>query len=354
MRTLMNLKALSGLPTDQQLTALHKALAFVLAMGPLCIETAGDGAAAAMGAAKSLNGQEYPVPDLKAFEAALATKYATPDQNPVLTDPARKVQAWFHANMPELDLGYLPLFDLVDMRGTGQSQFDIATTSAGITWTQRQPGGKTEIQRAVSETNLPVPVLEFSAGFGLLDRWLQFNQFWKIEEVIAEFIATSFEKKAALHYGLFTAQSTGIDTAFATDDQTTFNAAVAAILRSVRSSGYAAGQNAQLDILVSPEKVGRVLAMLDARRGSPMIAYGTAKQPIAFNVRNVVSTTHVSSSDTGYYVVLPGRKIKRGEWKDRTIESKRDITVSAEDWVGVEQYNAAIGDTAQIRRVKYA
>lgn len=354
MRTLMNFKALAGLPIDKQLSGLHKALAFALAMGPLCIETAGDGAAASLGAVKSFTGHSFPQPDLKAFEEALARKYATPDQNPVLTDPARKVQSWFHANMPELDLGYLPLFDLVDMRGTNQSQFEIATTSGGITWEQRAPGAKTDIRRVVSENALPVDVLEFSAGFGLLDRWLQFNQFWRVEEVISEFIATAYDKKAQLHYGLLTAQSTGIDQAFATDDQTTFNNAAGAILRAVRSAGYGAGQNAQFDIVVSPEKSGRVLAMLDAKRGSPMIAFGTADQPIAFNVRNVIITTHVAAADTGYYLVLPGRKMKRGEWKDRTIESKRDITVSAEDWVGVEQYNAAIGDTSQIKRVKYA
>lgn len=354
MRTHMNFKALAGLAHDEQLKGLHKAIAFALALGSIAIETAGDGAAASLGSVKSFGGREFAAPDLKAFEAALARKYATPDQNPILTDHARKVQAWFHENMPELDLGYLPLFDFVDMRGTNQTQFEINTTGAGITWTQREPGAKTEIRRVVAEGTLPVPVLEFSAGFGLLDRWLQFNQFWRVEEVISEFIATAYDKKAAMHYGLLTGQGAGINQAFATDDQTTFNNAAAAILRAARAKGYSAGQNAQLDIVVNPERSGRVLSMLDARRGSPMVAFGTAKEPIAFNVRNVIMTTHVPANDTGYYLALPGRKMKRGEWKDRTIESKRDITVSAEDWVGVEQYNAAVGDADQLRRVLFA
>ena len=68
----------------------------------------------------------------------------------------------------------------------------------------------------------------------------------------------------------------------------------------------------------------------------------------------MISTTYVPSNDTGYYLVLPGRKIKRGVWKDPTLESKRDIAVSAQDWVGVEQYNAAIGNSDQVRRVKFA
>lgn len=360
MRTQINYNGLKGLDQAAQRAALFKALAFALMLPALCADMLGEKAALIrtggenLVGVKQLAGTPFRMPDLKAFEAALAQKYATPDQNPVLTNPARKVESWFHSNMPEIDLGWMALYDLIDMRGTGQSSFDINTTSMGITWAQRIPGAPADIRRIAAETNVPVEFVEYAAGVGILDVWLQFNQFWKIEDVVSEFMAAAADKRAAVHYGLLTALSSAIDQAFVTDDTTTFNAAAASILRAVRSSGYAVGSNAQFDIVVSPEKVGRVLAFLDAVRGSPMIAYGTQDQPIAFSVRNVISTTHVAAADTGYYLVLPGRKMKRGVWKDPSLESKRDIAVSAEDWVGVEQYNAVIADTGQVRRVKYA
>ena len=360
MRTHLNFNALKGLDDAAKRREVFKAVCFALAMSSICLDVAGEKAAYAreggQGAVgvQNLAGTKFAMPDLKAFEAALARKYATPDQNPILTDPARKVESFFHSNMPEMDLGYLALFDLVDMRGTGQSEFDINTTGAGITWTQRKPGAPADIRRIVSESQVTVPFLEMAAGMGILDVWLQFNKFWKVEEVVAEFLATAADTKAGTHYGLFTAQGAGIDTAFATDDTTTFNAAAATMLRALRGTGSAPSSNAQFDILCNPEKIGRILAMLDAKRGSPMIAFGTQNQPIAFNVRNVISSTHVAAGDTGYYLILPGRKNKRGQWKDLTLESQREIAVSTTDWVGVEQYNAAVADTNQVRRVKYA
>ena len=360
MKIKLNHSALNGLDSAARNAAMFKAIAFHIALPALFADAFGEKLAymrsfAEGGAGiKQLAGSVTRVPELKDFQSMLARKYATPDQNPTLTDPAMKVEAWFHDNLPELDLAWMALFDLVDLRGSNQSEFDINTTSAGITWAQRQPGAPADIRRQFAESNLPVPYLEFAAGVGILDAWLQFNKFWKVDEVVAEFIATAADKRAAIHYGLFTALGSGIDQAFATDDTTTFNNAAAAILRALRTSGQPVGSNAQFDIVTSPEKVGRILAMLDAKRGSPMIAFGTQDQPIAYSVRNVISTTYVPSNDTGYYLVLPGRKIKRGVWKDPTLESKRDIAVSAQDWVGVEQYNAAIGNSDQVRRVKFA
>lgn len=360
MHIKLNHSALQGLDDAGKKTALFKAIAFHIMLPALFADAFGEKLAYMRQAAdgvpgvKQLAGTAMRAPELKDFEAMLARKYATPDQNPVLTEPARKIEAWFHSNMPELDTGWMTLFDLVDLRGTNVSEFDINTTSAGITWAQRQPGAPADIRRQFAEGSLAVPYLEFAAGVGILDVWLQFNKFWKVDEIVAEFIANAADQRAATHYGLFTALGSGVDTAFATDDTTTFNTAAATILRAVRSTGQAVGANAQFDILVAPEKVGRVLAMLDAKRGSAMVAFGTQDQPIAYGVRNVISTPHVPAADTGYYLVLPGKKIKRGVWKDPTLESKRDIAVSAQDWVGVEQYNAAIGDSSQVRRVKFA
>ena len=362
MRPHFNFKALEGLPADEQRKRIAKAVAFNLHMPQLILDTMGEKAAYLRAAAndghvgvKSLAGMPaIKAPTAEDFERTLRSKYATQDQNPNLTTATNAATSWFHSNMPEIDTGYLPLFDLIDLRGTPHSSFDVETTSAGITWVERKAGGKTQIRREFSEAKVTVNYVEYTAGLGILDTWLQFNQFWKVSDAVAEFMSTEQDKRAEIHYGLLTALGSGVNETFATDAATTFNNACAAIIRNVSSSGYAVGANPQFDIVCQPEKLGYIVAMLEATRGSVMVAYGTQNQPIVFSVRNVISTRHIPAASTSYYLVLPGRKMKRGLWKDLTLESKRDIYVSAEDWVGSAQYNASIADTNQVRRVLYA
>ncbi len=170
----------------------------------------------------------------------------------------------------------------------------------------------------------------------------------------AEFRAKAWDKKAELHYGLFTALGAGINQAFDADDTKTFNAAAASILRGVRAKGYGAGQHTKFDILCAAEHLGRVNLMLEAQQGSARVAFQAGAQPISYSVRNVVSTTFVPSNSSGYYLVLPGRKIQSGNWKDLSVEQNRDIYTRAQDIVGTEQFNAAIGDSAQVKRVLFS
>ena len=157
-----------------------------------------------------------------------------------------------------------------------------------------------------------------------------------------------------MHYGLFTALGNGIDQPFQTDDTVTFNAAAAKVLRDIHGAGYGVGQNASFWILCAPEHVGRILKMLEVRSGSAILANQAAKEPLAYNVAGVIASTYVPSNSSGYYLVLPGRKIQRGVWKDLTVESERDIYSRAQDWVFHMQFNAAIGNSAQVRRVLFA
>ena len=108
------------------------------------------------------------------------------------------------------------------------------------------------------------------------------------------------------------------------------------------------------NLVCSPEKVGRMEKVLTAQRGSAIVEQGTVSQPLVHRIAGIIGTTHVAANDTGSYLVLPGRKIKRGVWKDLTIEDTRNAYTSATDLVGVGQFNAAIGDTSQIKRCKYA
>lgn len=352
MRTHIKYNRLPGLPADQREVALKQAIDWELAKVSVLADVFGERLRETVQAVKA--GTITMAYVEERIKAHLRTKYSTASDNPILVDLASEFASFFHSNMPEIDTGYLGLFDLVDMRGSTHDHFDIVDTNAGITYEQIAPGAAIKKRTAISESRTQVPYLTYGAGLGLLDDWLNYQQFWKVDEAVAEFRAKYFDSKAALHYALFTALGAGIDVAFATDDATTFNSAAAAILRNVRSSGYAVGQNAALKIVTSPEQVGRVTRMLEATRGSTMVAFGTMKQPIAYQVDEVIATPYVAANDTGYYLVLPRRKLKRGEWRDLGIEQQRNASARATDWYASGQFNAVVGDSNQVRRVKFA
>lgn len=353
MHTSINFKAMESMDKATKLKTLAGAIAFEFAKPSMAFDMAKQYAATA--GVKELGGMKRAdAPNIERIKGFLAQKYATPSDNPVLNDTADMMQQFFHDNMPEMDMGYSLVFDFVDMRGTGVEQFEIIDTNAGITFAQREPGEATKIRRNISESETVVKLLEFSDGLGILDRWIDYNKFWRIDEAIAEFRAKYFEKKAASHYALFTALGAGVNTAFSTDDVTTANTAAATIIRACKSKGYSLGTSPSFYALCAPEHVGRLEKMLTAQRGSAIVDQGTVGQPLAARIAGIIGTTEVPANSAGWYLVLPGRKIKRGDWKDLTVESDRDITVSATNMVGVGQYNAAIGDSDQVRRVLFA
>lgn len=348
MKTGIKWGNLKKLPDDQRLKVLVGAISWELSKPMLALECAQRAALA-----RPL-GLPAAAPEFARIKSFLGMKYATASDTPELTDLANQMEQFFHTNMPELDLAFTLLFDLIDLRASTHDHFDILDTNAGLTFTQRLPGQKTEIRRNISEAKTTVSYLEFSDGLGLLDTWLQFNQFWNIDEAVAEFTTKYYDKMAELHYALFTAIGSGIDIAFDTDDVKTANKAAASIMRATRSKGYGSGTNAVFYALCAPEHVGRLERMLTAQRGSAIVDFGTMKEPLSVRIQGVIGTTYVPAASTGWYLVLPGRKLKRGVWKDLMVESARNIYVSAEDLVGTGQYNAAVGDTDQVRRVLFS
>lgn len=353
MHTSINFSALKDKPKDQQLKMLAGAVAFELAKPAMALDMAKDAAALAGVESAGFEGRRR-APGVEQVKAFLGRKYGTAGDTPELVDPANQFAEFFHTNMPEMDMGYALLFDMVDLRSSVHDHFDIIDTNMGVSWTQRKPGEPTKIRRAISEALTTVSLLEFSAGLGILDRWLDRQMYWNIDEAIAEFRAQHYQTKASMHYALITALGAGIDIAFDTDDVTTANAAAASIIRATRTKGYAVGNNPTFYALTGIEQVGRLEKMLTAQRGSAIVDQGTVNQPLAHRIAGIIGSTEIPANDTGWYLVLPGRKLKRGEFKDLTVEQGRNMYVSATDLVGVAQYNAGLGDSDQVRRVKFA
>lgn len=355
--TVVKFHLLAGLPaqSEQQRKALVEAIDLEFGLPGMYLDML-NGRAANDGVVTLVGDRKAHAPKIDGIKSFLHTKYAVPGDSTAASDMATRIDQWFHSGLEDIDLGWTNLFRFVDMRGSNQPQFDINTGNFGITYKQRAPGEKTEIWRTPSDTTVPVPYVTYSAGAGVLDEWLQFNKWWSVEEVITEFRAKAWMQQAEDHYNLITSLPAPIDVAHIAGDDLgteTLNAAAAGIYRGLSAAGNPVSANTPLWIVTSPEKRGYVMRMLEATQGSLIVGY-TNGQPLSVTVAGVIATTHVPADDTGYYLVLPNRKLARGVWKDLSIERNRDIYKRAEDMVGTLQYNAIVGDTGQVRRVKFA
>jgi hypothetical protein len=359
-----NISKLRGLPEDQQKAALRGMVAFGLKLPHMAIDMLGAKAPIVFrhGESRMKAATHGPValptdPEIKAYltgDAAakfLGAKWAVPGDNPQLTDTANAFNQFFH-ELPALDLAYQSLYDFVDMRGSSETTFEVINSNLGITWRRVDGGGNLKPNREIGEGSVSIPYLTYGAALGIQDDWFRFNKFYLVEDAVREFQAKYFSLHSDAHYGLLTALGAGVNQAFATNDQTTLNNAAATIARAMEPKGYGSG-SMQFDIVTSPEQAGRIQLMLEARQGSAFVAMQN-RQPIAWTIRNVIVSTRVTAGDTGYYLVLPGLRMKRAQWLDPQLESDRVASAAATDWYARAQFNAVIADTAQVRRVLFA
>lgn len=353
MNTVARYHNLAKMPAGQQrLKALAEAINLDLMLPQAYLDLQG-GKAANQSNVHNLGGAKaIDLPNIERVKAFLSMKYTTPSDTPALSDVAAAMVQVFHTNMPTVDLGWTNLFTIHDLRSSPSDHFEILDTNAGITFTQRAAGEEVKVRRNIVEDLLDVRFLEFADAVGILDVWLDYQKWWNVEAVVSEFLAKAWDKKAEFHYDLIQALGSGINTAFDTDATQTFNNAASSIVRALDGSGISA--TGTFKILTSPERVGYILKMLEAQRGSNIVAFGANVQPLAYTVDQVIASPHVPSNATGYYLILPGRKMQSGNWKDLSTESDRDIYKAAFDIVARMRWNAAIGEQNQVRRVAFS
>lgn len=363
IRHQFNFAALSDLPIEQKRSGVFNAVKGALSLLPIALDVIGQQSALKLAAndPNLIKGAPAAMPSEQAISAFLisdraskhfsGTKWAVGADTPAVIATANRVIQFARDNIGEIDLGYTGLFRFVDMRNSQSDSIDVVNTSSAIRFEQNEYGGQIKINRNISASATTLKMMTFSGGVAILDDWLRFNKWYNVQQAVEDLQLSYARDQMDLHYGMLTAVSAGNNVAFTVDDATTFNKAVAGMLRKLDAKKYVLGANVQVDIVVSPENIGRVLAMLEARKGSPMVAYGTQKQPIAFGVRNVIMTTKIAAAENAYYAVLPERKLVRAVWADLTIETARAADYRATDWYAHGQFNSNLGDQDQVARV---
>jgi hypothetical protein len=243
------------------------------------------------------------------------------------------------------DRGYEVLFDEVDMRASTNDSFEIMDVSGGVTFYQQNPGEEAKLSNLPTTAKTAISFLRFTGGFPILDDWLRFNQYYKIDELTADTVRRWYDKKATLFYGLLTALAADVNESFDTDDVTTINNACAQILEDLADAGYAVDENSQFYITCNPKLRARIYKALAATFINP----NTNNNQIVFNIAGIISTTKIAN--TSYYISLPGGKNKRGEWEDLNArDPQRDELKLGADHVWTGAYNGTIAEIKQHRR----
>ena len=243
------------------------------------------------------------------------------------------------------DRGYELLFDEVDMRQSPSRFFEVLDITGGVTFYQQNEGQEAKLSEIPATAKTQVGFLRFTGGFNILDDWLRFNEFYKIDELASDTLRRWYDKKATIFYGLLAALSSSINQTFQTDDVGTINAACAAILMDLQAAGYAVDENSQFAITCNPSLRARIFKAIAASFTNPNSNNGQ----IVYNISSVISTTKIAN--TSYYVSLPGGKNKRGEWEDfNTRPPQRNELVLGAAHVSTGAYNGIIGEAKQHRR----
>lgn len=245
---------------------------------------------------------------------------------------------------PLLNFGFEELFDFVDMRGSGQTSFDILDVTNSITFQEVITGERMKVY-GISTAKSTVTKMVVAAAIGILDDWINYAQFWNLNQAAIEARSKYYNKQATDHYALLTAISSDQNQAFNTDDITTINNACAKILSDLEGKGYNITGNETFVLRAHIDLKQRIEKAFALTFNSPRTE-ATANQ-LVFTVNRMYTT---KIANTSYYVGLPGRKAKRAIWSDLTAETDRDILLRGTDVAYVGEYNAAIGEEDQFRR----
>lgn len=261
------------------------------------------------------------------------------------------------------DTGWMEVFDVIDFTATRKNSFDLIDVSSGLAFRAVKPGEKARVYK-VSGEKVAVDFDLFGGALGWSRLWFDDEEYWKIEDVAAEFRARWYANRAQAHYDLISASRQDSDVSWqgsegdetAVRDAETVNYACAAILSDMQDLGFDVNANSTFVVVCPIQLLSRLRnALRITLLGNVSGGVTGEGSEVNFNVKLVVTMRlkdqALAQAETSqYFVTLPGRKIKSGNRMDLTILSEQDILAYAETVAGWGRYGAVVGETRQVRR----
>lgn len=267
--------------------------------------------------------------------------------DPNLAGVSRIVEVFSDPSSPiDPDRGYETFFKEINMRQATETSFGLLDIKGGITFYQQKEGQEVKMSKSATTSKAYVERSRFSGGIVILDDYIRYNQFYKIEAIFDEATIGWFDQKATLHYGMLAALSGGILMAWDTDLSTTINNACNQLIEKNKTKSAIKGN--KRFVLVIPEgarfKVAKALA-------ASFQNANTNINEIVYPIQNVVPTTYLPVA-THMYVGIAGGKNQKGEWEDFNARpAQRDETKLGATNVWTGAYGSIIGDEEQWVRI---
>lgn len=242
------------------------------------------------------------------------------------------------------DMGFTRIFEILDLTKSTTESFKLINVVNGVSFQQLKPYERPKNFDLTSSNN-SVSRLIFGALMALLDDWFKYNQYYQAERLVVSVKAKEASQKAKYHYDLFAALGAGINDTFLTDDATTIDKAAAQIISDCKDKGYWPGDEPRFMVLANPSLKRRLMKAIWP--ASSITGAQNLQGPV-FPVQGLVLSPFVAN--TSYYVILPGNQIVSGDWELLNAEPERDAGVRGTNLFYRTAYNAAIGDSQQVRR----
>lgn len=278
---------------------------------------------------------------------------AAPDSN-LSGQPTQELGKSSIGEGAPLDFAYRELFKPVDLSGSMSEHHEIIDVTTGISFEQLEDGQPAKV-RGVSSAKSTIKALIYGAGLGISDRWLRYNQFYRIEDGLQAAVRKYGFTEANNHYLLFAALAAGVNETFDTSIEKTVDNACDTIFNAV-GDDYGLGDGTGFKVLTNR----RNAALLEKALINPLY-FDKAK--IASNIEQVVHTSNSNipaTHDFGSgakpfaYIVLPEHKLESITWLNLQAEEERNAAKRGTDIFWYGEHNCTIGETAQVRRIPLA
>jgi hypothetical protein len=275
-------------------------------------------------------------------------------------DEIRQLIETYHLGLGEIDVAWKMFFSERDFSSVPVPGFKIRDVSSGLTFSQRPEGGRARVYRVVG-TEVFVSFDTYGGGLEFDQAWAQDQQWWLIEDTVAEFVSKWYRDKATTFYTLIGALDAGYNVAYdATGanvlekDIITLNTAAAALLTALATAGYAVTANTPVVVLSPIQLKGRLNRALAAVYNIPGTA--SANMQVEYNITTVYSLNVLNAGSActdKWYMGVPGMKNKIGEKMPLTVYSDFNSVAFANTTVGWGRYGSYMYEP-QFRRLATA
>jgi hypothetical protein len=265
-----------------------------------------------------------------------------------------------HLGLEEIDNGWAQFFDIRDFSTSNVPGFKVRTKSSGLTFSKRPEGGRARIYRVTGAEQF-VGFDTYGGGLEFDQAWIQDQQWWMLEDTIAEFRSKWYRDKAAVMYGLIGAISASYNVAYDTTGATvmdkdinTLNSAAAALLTALKGEGYAVTPQTRLKVLCPIQLKSRLNRALAAQQLSANVSGASIK--VEYNIEPIFSMNVLNAGAAcldKWYMGVPGLLNKLGEKMALTAFATFKPEAFATTTVGWGRYGGYL-NPSQFRRVATA